>query len=1059
MASETHDLKLKIDAAAAETGAKRFKGAVNSIKRAVSQLDRDTSGAFTQLKNAVKGIPSTAKTVNDLNKAASASERLADRMGKMQSQVISAVSAAQGRTEALTASFARLGDVRGAQAATDALKRLEDAARSASSVGDLAIAKASFGADAAALERTAKSYDEVALAASRSADQQTKLATSITTATTTATAQTDRVVAAFAKLGNTSAVDKATAALAKFKAAAASAKNAAQLGAVKADFRSTISGLESTAKAEAAVAAEMAKTEKRLEANARKYDDLRNSSVFYERALADVNELEAAGVYSADAAARARDRLSQALERGTVAVGRYGQHYSYATVQLGAQLQDIVVSAQGGLPVVTTALQQGMQAAGLLQAELVRVGSGAGVLKTVASSFASMVSPISLIAIGGSAAIAMLTKLAMNLFKTDDEVKTTKDRLAELSAVIDGLGSVSQASAAQIATYLGQTFKSVSSDVQDLIDDLRQAEFGVLSHRIQQEVEKSSKELTRLGGAFEVFWADIQNPGQVDAGYLADMQKIIAASEMTYGEFQKLEKLTQDVFSAASVTEFISSLSQARSYAQDLGGPVGDAVAKALLEAAKEGGVLNRVMGEANGATVDWNSSLGGVLQTVEAIKASLSNISGTAIGNAAKVSELEALRAGKSIEEAARARDRAQKEIEWNGRLQGANIFERGAVALERQQYNAGVELDRQIDAAREAARATGRASTKTGGAGASSVTKEISDMADQLERQRLSLDAVRSGLFTTSTAADLYADALIKGDGLVSQATIKDLERVDSLAKVTEEMRKQAAVSTGDLSTGVSGSVSDAVRSGLQAGFSGSGTFAESFASTLQQRLSNVAIDNIMKGLKIDKLFDFGTSTATQTAAMQTAAATSGATIGASMVSAGGVVATQLATAISTGQATAAATGAASTAAGTGNLFSTVAGLFFEEGGISNKPSAVNRSAAPLPASMWANAPQYAEGTANTSGGIPSILHKNEAVIPLSKDRRVPVELSGHAGGGGNVITFGDTIVNVEGGDGDTDPGKIAQAINETLEARMQEAIAQATGYGGALNPRGGY
>ena len=48
--------------------------------------------------------------------------------------------------------------------------------------------------------------------------------------------------------------------------------------------------------------------------------------------------------------------------------------------------------------------------------------------------------------------------------------------------------------------------------------------------------------------------------------------------------------------------------------------------------------------------------------------------------------------------------------------------------------------------------------------------------------------------------------------------------------------------------------------------------------------------------------------------------------------------------------------------------------------------------------------NAPAFADGTANTSrqlsklpgGGIPSILHPNEAVIPLSRGRKVPVDLN---------------------------------------------------------------
>lgn len=53
---------------------------------------------------------------------------------------------------------------------------------------------------------------------------------------------------------------------------------------------------------------------------------------------------------------------------------------------------------------------------------------------------------------------------------------------------------------------------------------------------------------------------------------------------------------------------------------------------------------------------------------------------------------------------------------------------------------------------------------------------------------------------------------------------------------------------------------------------------------------------------------------------------------------------------------------------------------------------------------AAAFHGAPRFAEGTANTSdllrtargGGIPAILHPNEAVIPLSRGRSVPVELT---------------------------------------------------------------
>ena len=75
------------------------------------------------------------------------------------------------------------------------------------------------------------------------------------------------------------------------------------------------------------------------------------------------------------------------------------------------------------------------------------------------------------------------------------------------------------------------------------------------------------------------------------------------------------------------------------------------------------------------------------------------------------------------------------------------------------------------------------------------------------------------------------------------------------------------------------------------------------------------------------------------------------------------------------------------------------------FAEGGYPGSPVA-RASVSP---SVFANAPHYAEGTANTSG-IPAILHDNEAVIPLSRNRKVPVEMSGASRG--QVINNNFTI-----------------------------------------------
>ncbi|MER8960818.1 tape measure protein [Mesorhizobium sp. M0701] len=73
-----------------------------------------------------------------------------------------------------------------------------------------------------------------------------------------------------------------------------------------------------------------------------------------------------------------------------------------------------------------------------------------------------------------------------------------------------------------------------------------------------------------------------------------------------------------------------------------------------------------------------------------------------------------------------------------------------------------------------------------------------------------------------------------------------------------------------------------------------------------------------------------------------------------------------------------------------GGGGIGSMLGGLF-SEGGYSTSPL----TRASLPTGAWASAPHYSEGTPNTSGGLPAVLHPNEAVIPLTRGREIPVDL----------------------------------------------------------------
>lgn len=118
-----------------------------------------------------------------------------------------------------------------------------------------------------------------------------------------------------------------------------------------------------------------------------------------------------------------------------------------------------------------------------------------------------------------------------------------------------------------------------------------------------------------------------------------------------------------------------------------------------------------------------------------------------------------------------------------------------------------------------------------------------------------------------------------------------------------------------------------------------------------------------------------------------------------------------------------------------GGGGLGSLLGGLF-SEGGYSD--SAV--SSASMPASFWAGAPQYAEGTPNTSGGMPAILHDNEAVIPLSRGRSIPVEFPSGSPGGAQTSNNNTVNVNIAAKDYDSFRRNKGQ-----LSAGMQQQIGR--------------
>jgi xanthosine utilization system XapX-like protein len=93
-------------------------------------------------------------------------------------------------------------------------------------------------------------------------------------------------------------------------------------------------------------------------------------------------------------------------------------------------------------------------------------------------------------------------------------------------------------------------------------------------------------------------------------------------------------------------------------------------------------------------------------------------------------------------------------------------------------------------------------------------------------------------------------------------------------------------------------------------------------------------------------------------------------------------------------------------------GGGLSSILGMLgmFSEGGYSTEP--VGKRVMDM--SAFHSAPAYAEGTPNTSGGMPAILHPNEAVIPLSRGRSIPVDMGdAQMGGHTTVVNSHITVV----------------------------------------------
>ncbi|MDH2091150.1 phage tail length tape measure family protein [Rhizobium pusense] len=192
----------------------------------------------------------------------------------------------------------------------------------------------------------------------------------------------------------------------------------------------------------------LADQQKELDRLRAKYSPLFATISNYKSAVAEIRQAHAAGAISANEMASAIQRERQAALASTAAIkGRNAalkatvttsSGNSFNTANIAAQFQDIGVTAAMGMSPIQIALQQGTQLSAVLQQ--IR-DNGQGVGQGLASAFASVISPLSLVTIGTIAAgTALFQYFATMMSEGDKSAEVLKEQAALISAVAERWG-------------------------------------------------------------------------------------------------------------------------------------------------------------------------------------------------------------------------------------------------------------------------------------------------------------------------------------------------------------------------------------------------------------------------------------------------------------------------------------------------------------------------------------------------------------------------------------------------------------------------------------------
>lgn len=869
-----------------------------------------------------------------------------------------------------------------------ALKTIQKAVQELDRTSDGAFTSLRTGAKDAATA-TASATDRVATSSKTAGDRIKQIAIQSQNALRVSTDQASRLRDRLLSVGDTAGLDRLNAGLDQLKNSLTSATTGLDVRSARAGYADLASELNRTAReaerlrAES-IAAARAETEAAaaaqqhaasLEALRAKYNPLYSASKQYEKALEEIALAEREGALSASVAAQARERAASSLLSAGSAADVYSAKArvsGFQTANLAAQFNDIGVMLAAGQSPLMLAVQQGTQ----ISQVLTTMGTKASVLATLRAGFMAFLSPVTLATVGIIAGGAALVQWGLSAIGATEDAKTfatQQEALSKLSTEVGGTLDILQMNLVQLTDKYG----AAAIEVRNLAIAQAELRRGDLRDILREQIDQLGFIATRYEQAYGA------------AGlYSNGLTNIAADFDITRAKAKQLEPALMSLAKAPGWEEQKAALQALITRANDLGvslskfPPEVRAAANAMIDFNSENAEAERLLQQAQdaltgatGQTNAWASAMSGVRAEIDAIMSSLSNLSGGVISNAAKGAELTALRAGKTVKEAEIARRRYQAEAEFKAREAGSGtgitgVINRGLIGAERYQFEEGLRLDAELDKARAAAR-----KAASSGGGSSRVqtlgdeTGQLQKLIKEMNRRVYALDTenealalVANGQAANIDVAKLMIAAQREGAGAIDAQTQSMIAQYAAAQALNNQLQRLArdpvkewikSVPTWQeagqqIETEVLGSLSDAIANFAQTGKFDFESLGASILATATKVMAQKAV------LELVGLLGGNTDTA----------------------------------------------GGGAGGFGLGGL---IASFFAKEGGLTSAPANVNAGPMVSP-TAFRNAPHYAQGTANTSG-IPAMLHDNEAVIPLSGNRKVPVELNN---GGANGFTY---------------------------------------------------